>query len=80
MTWQNTRKAENIRKDIFSLKSAKNKNIQPLSEKQYSYKKRSVLKNSGKNDGGLAHQMLLVQLSNDPASSSIPAVNFYAIF
>ena len=39
------------------------------------------LKNSGENEGGLAHQMLLVQLSSEknPASSSIHAVNFSVI-
>ena len=36
------------------------------------------LKNRWENEGGLAHQMLPVQLSSEknPASSSIPAVNF----
>ena len=40
-------------------------------------KKRTV----GKNEGGLAHQMLLVQLSSEKnsASSSIPAVNLSVI-
>ena len=36
----------------------------------------TVLKNSVKNEGGLAHQMLLVQLSSEknPASSYISTV------
>ena len=39
------------------------------------------LKNSGENEGRLAHQTLLVQLSSEknPASSSIPAINFSVI-
>ena len=39
-----TLQSKNVQKNIFSLTSVENKNIQPGPEKQYSYIKKSVIK------------------------------------